>query len=147
MEIQYRDSGRLEVLIPNVDRLLSDFLQQMNPLLSTFLDTGKLYTNITICRADLISNILSKGVQMITSTQQNQASTYLIMTTISTFFSGVTATTLQFTYAQTTAVIDNIVNALLFSSLIFSIASAVNSLLIMSWKRSFMYAVPFLGLR
>lgn len=81
---------------------------------------------------------------MITTTQQNQASTYLIMTTIATFFSGVTATTLQFTFNQTTAAIDNIVNALLFSSLIFSIASAVNSLLIMSWKRSFMYVVPFL---
>lgn len=80
---------------------------------------------------------------MITTTQQNQASTYLIMTTIATFFSGVTATTLQFTFNQTTAAIDNIVNALLFSSLIFSIASAVNSLLIMSWKRSFMYVVPF----
>lgn len=143
MEIQYRDSGRLEVLIPNVARLLSDFLEQMNPLLSTFLDTGEFYTNIIIYRAAFISNISYKGVPMITTTQQNQASTYLIMTTIATFFSGVTATTLQFTFNQTTAAIDNIVNALLFSSLIFSIASAVNSLLIMSWKRSFMYVVPF----
>lgn len=143
MEIHYRDSGRLEVLIPNVARLLSDFLEQMNPLLSTFLDTGKFYTNIIIYHAAFISNISYKGVPMITTTQQNQASTYLIMTTIATFFSGVTATTLQFTFNQTTAAIDNIVNALLFSSLIFSIASAVNSLLIMSWKRSFMYVVPF----
>lgn len=81
---------------------------------------------------------------MITTTQQNQASTYLIMTTIATLFSGVTATTLQFTFNQTTAVIDNIVNVLLISSLILSISSAVNSLQIMSWKHYFMYVVPFI---
>lgn len=84
---------------------------------------------------------------MITTTQHNQASTYLIMTTIASFFSGVMATTLQLTFNQTIAVIDNILNVLLFSSLILSISSAVNSRLIMSWKRSFMYVVPFIGLR
>lgn len=82
---------------------------------------------------------------MITTTQQNQASAYLIMTTIASFFSGVTATTFQFTFNQTIAVIDNILNVLLFSSLILSISSAVNSRLIMLWKHSFMYVVPFIG--
>lgn len=84
---------------------------------------------------------------MISAAQQNQASTYLTMTTIATFFSGVTATTLQFTFNQTATVLDNIVNAFLFSSLIFSIGSAVNSLLVMSWKHSFMYVVHFLELK
>lgn len=36
--------------------------------------------------------MLYKGVPMITTTQQNQASAYLIMTTIASFFSGVMAT-------------------------------------------------------
>lgn len=78
---------------------------------------------------------------MITTTQQNQASAYLIMTTIASFFSGVMATTLQLAFNQATAVIDNIVNVMLFSSLILSISSAVNSRLIMSWKRSFIYSM------
>lgn len=81
------------------------------------------------------------------TTQQNQASAYLIMTTIASFFSesGVMATTLQLAFNQATAVIDNIVNVLLLSSLILSISSAVNSLLILSWKHSFMYVVPVIG--
>lgn len=80
---------------------------------------------------------------MITTTQQNQALAYLIMTTIASasFFSGVMTTTLQLAFNQATAVIDNIVNVLLLSSLILSISSAVNSRLIMSWKRSFIYSM------
>lgn len=91
--------------------------------------------------------ILYEGIKMITETQQNQASTYLTMTTIAMFFSGGTATTLQLTYTQKNTIIDNIVNAMFFSSLINSIASAVNSLLVMSWKRSFVYVVSFLKLK
>lgn len=84
---------------------------------------------------------------IISAVQQNQASTYSTMTTIATFFSGVIATTLQSTYNQTATVLDNVVNAFLSSSIIFSIGSAVNNLLVMSWKRSFMYVYPFLELK
>lgn len=44
--MEYYQWGQPVVLIPSVDRLLLDFLDEMNRLLSTFLDTGKLYANI-----------------------------------------------------------------------------------------------------
>lgn len=53
------------------------------------------------------------------------------MATIATFFSSVTATTLQYSYSQTSASEElwAYVNAVWFSSLVFSIASAANSFL------------------
>ena len=58
------------------------------------------------------------------------------MTTIATFLSGVTATILQMTYQQTAGATAVATNTLLLSSLVFSVSSAVSSLLVMAWQRS-----------
>lgn len=72
---------------------------------------------------------------------------YINLTTIATFFSSVTATTLQFTYAplQTEASdsLRGIVNLFWFLSLVFSVSSAVSSLLGLTWRKSSMYVIYF----
>lgn len=74
---------------------------------------------------------------MIRAAQGLISAHYLTLTTIAAFFSGVTATMIQFTYQTTATSLQVAVNTLLFLSLAFSIASAANSLLVMSWRQSF----------
>lgn len=69
--------------------------------------------------------------QVLKSRDQNAASKFTSMTTIATFFSSITATTLQFSLAG-----HKTVNAFWFISLVFSIASAVYSLLALMWYQS-----------
>lgn len=78
------------------------------------------------------------GYSHIQNSERNATSRYLTMTTIATFFSGITATTLQFSFMETNGVLDNMVNFFWFSSLVFSISSAINSLLGMTWRKSSM---------
>jgi hypothetical protein len=58
------------------------------------------------------------------------------MTTIAAFFSAVTATMIQFTYQVIVTPLDVAVNTLLLLSLVFSVASAAHSLLVMAWRQS-----------
>jgi hypothetical protein len=60
------------------------------------------------------------------------------MTTIAAFFSGVTATMIQFTYEENSNSLDIAVNSLLLSSLTCSVASAAHSLLVISWLSSYL---------
>lgn len=76
------------------------------------------------------------GVPTIRFAQQHAASNLLNLSTVATFFSAVTATTLQFSYQLTDGVLEKSVNAFWFSSLVFSIAAAVNSLLGLTWKQA-----------
>ncbi|RXW18992.1 hypothetical protein EST38_g6867 [Candolleomyces aberdarensis] len=82
------------------------------------------------------------GVPTIRFAQKHGSSNLLNLSTIATFFSAVTATTMQFSYeldpAETSSAI---VNTFWFSSLVFSIAAAVNSLLGLTWKQA-MYRSP-----
>lgn len=68
-----------------------------------------------------------------------KTSRYLDLTTIATFLSGVTASMLQLSVDDTSGVVAIGVNTLLFSSLVFSIASAINSLLVIAWRKSVVY--------
>ena len=61
---------------------------------------------------------------------------YLNLMTVSTFLSSVTASTLQITADDSESVLSIIVNTMWFTSLVFSTASAVYSLLIMTWRQS-----------
>ncbi|KAG1748304.1 quinon protein alcohol dehydrogenase-like superfamily [Suillus paluster] len=94
---------------------------------------------------DIITGTLSMfievGVPTIRFAQKHGAANLLTLSTVATFFSAVTATTLQFSYAQTGDILSDGVNAFWFSSLVFSIAAAVNSLLGLSWKQA-MYRSP-----
>jgi len=76
------------------------------------------------------------GVPTIRFAQQHAAANLLNLSTVATFFSAVTATTLQFSYQLTDGVLEKSVNAFWFSSLVFSIAAAVNSLLGLTWKQA-----------
>ena len=61
------------------------------------------------------------------------------ITTIATFFSSVTATTLQVSISDSPSGLLNIVNFFWFLSLVFSVSSGVSSLLGMTWRKSSMW--------
>ncbi|KAF8552230.1 WD40 repeat-like protein [Imleria badia] len=88
-----------------------------------------------------LSMFIEIGVPTIRFHQQHAASNLLNLSTVATFFSAVTASTLQFSYSSTGNVLADSVNAFWFSSLVFSIAAAVNSLLGLTWKQA-MYRSP-----
>ncbi|KAG2136654.1 WD40-repeat-containing domain protein [Suillus clintonianus] len=88
-----------------------------------------------------LSMFIEVGVPTIRFAQKHGAANLLTLSTVATFFSAVTATTLQFSYSQTGDMLSDGVNAFWFSSLVFSIAAAVNSLLGLSWKQA-MYRSP-----
>ena len=63
------------------------------------------------------------------------------ITTIATFFSSVTATTLQMSISDSPSRLLNVVNFFWFLSLVSSVSSGVSSLLGMTWRKSSMWAV------
>lgn len=75
------------------------------------------------------------GIPTIRFAQQHAADNLLNLSTVATFFSAVTATTLQFSFESTGTPLTDAVNSFWFISLVFSIASAVNSLLGLTWKQ------------
>jgi hypothetical protein len=76
------------------------------------------------------------GIPTIRFAQQHAASNFLNLSTIATFFSAVTATTLQYSYQTVGTGTADAVNAFWFTSMVFSIAAAVNSLLGLTWRQS-----------
>ena len=92
------------------------------PLLQQRLSSLKTYKNL--------------GIPTIRFAQKHVAANLLNLSTVATFFSAVTATTLQFSFTQTGTHISDAVNSFWFLSLVFSIASAVNSLLGVTWKQA-----------
>ncbi|KAI5120152.1 hypothetical protein M0805_003639 [Coniferiporia weirii] len=83
-----------------------------------------------------LKGFVSEGLPVISSTLQSRDDRYLKMTTIATFFSGVTATVLQETYKSNGNSIEVATNIFLLSSIVFSATSAVSSFLAMAWNRS-----------
>ena len=75
-------------------------------------------------------------VEMMRQAQDLSSQRYLNLMTVSTFLSSVTASTLQITADDSESVLSIIVNTMWFTSLVFSTASAVYSLLIMTWRQS-----------
>lgn len=76
------------------------------------------------------------GVPTIRFAQKHGANNLLNLSTVATFFSAVTATTLQFSFALERTEIADSVNCFWFASMVFSIAAAVNSLLGLTWKQA-----------
>ncbi|KZV92646.1 WD40 repeat-like protein [Exidia glandulosa HHB12029] len=81
------------------------------------------------------------GVPTIRFVQKHGSTNLLNLSTIATFFSAVTATTIQYSFDRKATTLDAVVNAFWYSSLVFSIASAVNSLVGLTWKQA-MYRSP-----
>ncbi|THH11409.1 hypothetical protein EW145_g660 [Phellinidium pouzarii] len=88
-----------------------------------------------------LSMFLEIGIPTIRFAQKHAAANLLNLSTVATFFSAVTATTLQFSFDAERAPAADAVNSFWFISLVFSIASAVNSLLGVTWKQA-MYRSP-----
>ncbi|KAJ3763939.1 hypothetical protein EV360DRAFT_91547 [Lentinula raphanica] len=87
-----------------------------------------------------LSMFIEVGVPTIRFAQKHGATNLLNLSTVATFFSAVTATTLQFSFELDNRTGDA-VNSFWFLSLVFSIAAAVNSLLGLTWKQA-MYRSP-----
>ncbi|KAF8627354.1 hypothetical protein AX15_004423 [Amanita polypyramis BW_CC] len=100
-------------------------------------EMGEHIDNIT----SALSMFIEVGVPTIRFAQKHGAMNLLNLSTIATFLSAVTATCLQYSFASFGSAIDNVVNAFWFTSLVFSIAAAVNSLLGLTWKQA-MYRSP-----
>lgn len=80
--------------------------------------------------------MLIAGVPTIRFAQKHAAANLLNLSTVATFFSAVTATTMQFSFDQTGTPLADAVNGFWFTSLVFSIGAAVNSLLGLTWKQA-----------
>ncbi|KAJ7906089.1 hypothetical protein B0H13DRAFT_2194387, partial [Mycena leptocephala] len=91
---------------------------------------------------DRIAPILIMFVEVGQSLSHHLISSIILnLSTVATFFSAVTATTLQFSVNLTGTTMRDSVNSFWFASLVFSIAAAVNSLLGVTWKQA-MYRPP-----
>ncbi|KAF9225897.1 hypothetical protein BS17DRAFT_777834 [Gyrodon lividus] len=121
------DTYKGQFKYPAVQRYIHDLTSEMGEHVDSITST--------------LSMFIEVGVPTIRFAQKHGASNLLTLSTVATFFSAVTATTLQFSYSSTSTVLAKSVNAFWFSSLVFSIAAAVNSLLGLSWKMA-MYRSP-----
>ncbi|KAE9402799.1 WD40 repeat-like protein [Gymnopus androsaceus JB14] len=82
-----------------------------------------------------LSMFIEVGVPTVRWAQKQSATNSLNLSTVATFLSAVTATTLQFSY-QLNNLSGTAVNIFWFLSLVFSIAAAVNSILGLTWKQT-----------
>ena len=84
-------------------------------------------------------NAASLALPTFVADEKERATTrYLNITTIATFFSSVTATTLQFSLPDSSTLLGSVVNFFWLLSLVFSVSSAISSLLGMTWRKSSM---------
>ncbi|KAJ7475842.1 WD40-repeat-containing domain protein [Mycena latifolia] len=88
-----------------------------------------------------LADFIATGVQEISFAQKHSTQILLNSATIATFFSAVTVTTIQYSFATVTSTLEISVNTLWFSSLVLSVSSAVNSLLAMTWRQA-IYSTP-----
>ena len=83
-------------------------------------------------------------IPAIRQSQEFVSQRYLNLTTIATFLSSVTATTLQISAGSSDSILATVTNTFWFISLVFSAASAVYSLLEMTWRRSPVYLAIYM---
>ncbi|CCL98725.1 uncharacterized protein FIBRA_00730 [Fibroporia radiculosa] len=112
---------------PAVQRYLHDLTSEMGEHLDSITSALSIFIEI--------------GVPTIRFAQEHASQNLLNLSTVATFFSAVTASTMQFSYTMTEGPLENAVNAFWFTSLVFSIQAAVNSLLGLTWKKA-MYRSP-----
>ncbi|KAA1474488.1 hypothetical protein DENSPDRAFT_931692 [Dentipellis sp. KUC8613] len=83
-----------------------------------------------------LSMFVEIGVPTIRSAQKYSNNSLRNLSTLATFFSAVTATTLQFSFNLQGDPLSDSVNGFWFISLVFSVAAAVNGLLGLTWKQA-----------
>ncbi|KAF9051401.1 hypothetical protein BJ165DRAFT_1448497 [Panaeolus papilionaceus] len=113
--------------LPPVQRYIHDLSAEM----------GQHFDELT----SSLSMFIEVGVPTIRFAQNHGANNLLNLSTVATFFSAVTATTMQFSYELNRSGMSDAVNSFWFASLVFSTAAAVNSLLGVTWKQA-MYRSP-----
>ncbi|KAI0074084.1 WD40 repeat-like protein [Panus rudis PR-1116 ss-1] len=107
---------------PAVQRYVHDLSGEMGEHLDSITSALQMFIEI--------------GVPTIRFAQEHAANNLLNLSTVATFFSAVTATTMQFSFDQVGTPLADAVNGFWFTSLVFSIAAAVNSLLGLTWKKA-----------
>ncbi|KAJ7485562.1 hypothetical protein FB451DRAFT_1230279 [Mycena latifolia] len=112
---------------PAVQRYVHDLTAEMGEHIDSITSTLVMFVEI--------------GVPTIRFGQKHKTDNLLNLSTVATFFSAVTATTLQFSFNLLGTALRDAVNCFWFASLVFSIAAAVNSLLGLTWKQA-MYRSP-----
>ncbi|PFH49908.1 hypothetical protein AMATHDRAFT_146529 [Amanita thiersii Skay4041] len=112
---------------PAVQQYLHDLSSDLGEHIQTITSTLSIFIDV--------------GVPSIRFAQRHGAENLLNLSTVATFFSAVTATTLQYSYQYKGDPVANATNTLWFASLVFSIAAAVNSLVGLTWKQA-MYRSP-----
>ncbi|KAJ7359084.1 WD40 repeat-like protein [Mycena albidolilacea] len=112
---------------PAVQRYVHDLTAEMGEHIDSITSTLVMFVEV--------------GVPTIRFGQKHKTDNLLNLSTVATFFSAVTATTLQFSFNLVGTPIRDAVNSFWFASLVFSIAAAVNSLLGLTWKQA-MYRSP-----
>ncbi|KAG8992062.1 hypothetical protein FRB94_013394 [Tulasnella sp. JGI-2019a] len=112
---------------PSIKRYVNDLTREMDDHLESIRDALKTFAK--------------DGVTTIRTAQNHTQNGLHNLSTVATFFSGVTASTLQYTFNQTQTPLGRLVNCLWISSLVFSIASAINSQLAYHWRAA-MYRSP-----
>ncbi|KAL5507607.1 hypothetical protein ACEPAH_7063 [Sanghuangporus vaninii] len=85
---------------------------------------------------DGLKHIAEKDIEKIREAQDQRDQN---LTTVATFLSGVTASTLQITIGDSDKALTTVINTLWFISLVFSTATAIYSLLSMIWRQSSVY--------
>ncbi|KAJ7598512.1 hypothetical protein C8J56DRAFT_168138 [Mycena floridula] len=112
---------------PSVKRYLHDLSSDLGVQLDNLTSTISMFIEVAVPAIHFAQRHGSKNLQN--------------LSTVATFFSAVTATTIQFSYQLDHSAISVTVNCFWFASLVFSIAAAVNSLLGLTWKQA-MYRSP-----
>ncbi|KAN0131940.1 WD40 repeat-like protein [Lactarius tabidus] len=112
---------------PSVQRYLHDLVSEIGEHIESITSSLSVFIEI--------------GVPTIRFAQKHGAGNLLNLSTVATFFSAVTASTLQYSFDNHGTPLEDAVNAFWFTSMVFSIAAAVNSLLGLTWKQA-MYRSP-----
>lgn len=129
---------------PAVQRYLHDLMSEMGEHLDSITSSLSVFIEIGMLRSSSLSPrkrgnhipVEFSGVPTIRFAQKHAAANLLNLSTVATFFSAVTATTMQFSFDQHDTNLQNSVNGFWFTSLVFSIGAAVNSLLGLTWKQA-----------
>lgn len=143
-QLHYPDILRGPECLELVTNLLSELhgvMREIPEELKAFEEKGRESIFSLQCSTYHLS-LFKQVIPTFLSDENERATTrYLNITTIATFFSSVTATTLQFTYNQGNSTLGGLTNLFWFLSLVFSVSSGVSSLLGMTWRRSPMYVI------
>ena len=94
---------------------------------------------ILVLKKRLITLAISALPMFLAEEKERATTRYVNITTIATFFSSVTATTLQMSTSidkENHSIVWDVVNLFWFISLVFSVSSGVSSLLGMTWRKS-----------